>query len=337
MPACSEEISIVFQGPVIGAAQAGSPAGLTAEALTSARRVYADAEIVLSTWRETDVSGLDCDKVVFSDDPGGVKRADGRMNNVNRQIRSTLSGLQAATRKYAIKVRTDTIFTHSGAAELVGRHPVRTAAHRYFAERVIACEWFFRNPRRCPLLFHMGDIFQLGLRSDLLDLWDLPFEPAEHTQDWYQHFPRHSRFRWRMFAVPFRYCEEQYLWTSYLRKKGCDVSLDYPWQVAVPLTVASELSLINNFVIASAADLGIRLPDRLTKHSNFSTYSPAEWLALYERYCVARHTASCKAVGRLVQTVVLGRQAGYVINLPRRAWRSLLGLRKKKASLDANS
>lgn len=337
MTISSSDISVVFQGPVIGADRDGGGIGLTATAVASARDVYPNAEIVLSTWKGADISGLGCDKVVFSDDPGGFKRADGRMNNVNRQIRSTLSGLRAATRTYAIKARTDTIFTHPGAVALVGQYPRRAAAHCYFAERVIACELFFRNPRRCPLLFHLGDIFQVGLRSDLLDLWDLPFEPAAHVQDWSRHFPRYSPFRWRMFAVPFRYCEEQYLWTAYLRKKGCEVALDYPWQVNARLTAASELSLINNFVIASEADLGIRLPERLARNKNTSVYCHEDWRALYNRYCSDSSVSSCREVERAVRATVFLKHLRQVVGLPLRALQWLLRLGTKATAIDANS
>ena len=96
-----EEISIVVQGPIMP---------YTANCLAGTRRVLPDSEIVLSTWKDSDVSGLDYDKVVFSDDPGGDKlflENDQLLNNVNRQIISAYSGIKAATRKYVIKMRTD--------------------------------------------------------------------------------------------------------------------------------------------------------------------------------------------------------------------------------------
>jgi len=53
---------------------------------------------------------LNFDTLVLSHDPGATIRTQGGLlpNNVNRQIVSTRNGLQKASGKYAVKIRTDT-------------------------------------------------------------------------------------------------------------------------------------------------------------------------------------------------------------------------------------
>lgn len=53
-----------------------------------------NSEIVLSTWKNDDVSGLDYDKLVLSEDPG-----DNSICNINRQIVSRLAWIKLASRK----------------------------------------------------------------------------------------------------------------------------------------------------------------------------------------------------------------------------------------------
>ena len=100
----SKDISVVVQGPI------HTQDNLTKRVLESVRTHLPDAELILSTWKGSNVDGLDCDVLLLNDDPGAI---NGR-NNVNRQIVSTRNGLQKATRTYAVKLRTDMQLTGTG-------------------------------------------------------------------------------------------------------------------------------------------------------------------------------------------------------------------------------
>lgn len=58
----TKDISVVVQGAV---------GGYTPVCLASVRKHLPESEIVLSTWKGSNVEGLDYDVLVLSDDPGG--------------------------------------------------------------------------------------------------------------------------------------------------------------------------------------------------------------------------------------------------------------------------
>jgi hypothetical protein len=80
----SKDISVVVQGPI------HTQDNLTKRVLESVRTHLPNAELILSTWKGSEVDGLDCDILLLNDDPGAING----LNNVNRQIVSTRNGLQ---------------------------------------------------------------------------------------------------------------------------------------------------------------------------------------------------------------------------------------------------
>lgn len=163
-----ERISLVFQGAI---GHKGSDFGPAARA---ARAAMPDAEIILSTWEGASVDpAWPLDRVVFSPDPGPVfvEPIAGRPNNVLRQATSTFAGLQAATRPFAAKIRTDFMFTAK-------RLPVAGADEPAPSDAPV-----FDRPISVPVVgtrdaaisgwsFHPSDFFSFGTRTSMLKLWD---------------------------------------------------------------------------------------------------------------------------------------------------------------------
>ena len=83
----AKDISVVVQGAV--------DRRLTAVCLGSMRRLLPGAQLILSTWEGTDPSGLDCDILVRSPDPGAktMDTAHASSYNLNRMLRSSHAGL----------------------------------------------------------------------------------------------------------------------------------------------------------------------------------------------------------------------------------------------------
>ena len=98
-----KDISVVVQGPVVGKPDWPPSKRLTERCLASIRRHLPGAEIILSTWAGSPVDGLDFDRLVECQDPGGVLLHEHKGRkiffNCSRQIVSTREGLRAATRK----------------------------------------------------------------------------------------------------------------------------------------------------------------------------------------------------------------------------------------------
>lgn len=85
------QLGVVISGPIIGTMQDKSL--FTREACASARTMLPNAEIILSTWENEDVSGLDYDVLVCNKDPGANE------GNVNRQICSRMGGVKKSSER----------------------------------------------------------------------------------------------------------------------------------------------------------------------------------------------------------------------------------------------
>ena len=260
MAILSSNISVIVQGPI------HHQESLTKRVLESVRTHLPNAELILSTWKGSDVSGLDCDVLLLNDDPGAIIRN----NNVNRQIVSTRNGLQKASRHYAMKLRTDTLLTGTGFLDVFDRCPERREDFKVFQHKIVIPTLYTRNPFRVSVysrntyFFHPSDIFQFGLTNDLILLWDIPLATFEN----------------RLFP-------EQYVWTSCL--KSSVENIDY-FNLTLPkMCKIHEVSLVNNFIVETPTHLGIVLPEPLCQRYFISAcYSPDELERSYHRYIINR-------------------------------------------------
>ena len=101
----NKDITIVFQGPISDK--------FTKKCLLSARKFFPEAHILLSTWRDSNVNGLDFDTLILNDDPGTNLMMSGKyQSNCFRQIISSCNGLKACKTKYVLKIRTDICLTN---------------------------------------------------------------------------------------------------------------------------------------------------------------------------------------------------------------------------------
>lgn len=253
-------ISVIVQGPI------HPQESLTKRVLESVRTHLPNAELILSTWKGSDVSGLDCDVLLLNDDPGAINGN----NNVNRQIVSTRNGLQKASRHYAVKLRTDTLLTSTGFLEVFDRDTERREDFKVFQHKVVIPTLYTRNPFRVSVysrntyFFHPSDIFQFGLTADLILLWNISLAPKDFCG-----FP------------------EQYIWTSCL--KSSVENIDYFNLNLLKMCKIHEISLVNNFIVETPTHLGIVLPEPLYQRYFISAcYSPDELERAYHRYIINR-------------------------------------------------
>jgi len=281
-----EKIAVIVQGPVVPPGKPDQYA--TCDTLKSARHLLPGAQIILSTWENSDVTGLDFDTLVTSQDPGSFPIMDLRACNINRQITSTREGLRKANRPYAVKLRSDCLLENLGFLNYWEQFPDRSPDCQIFARRIAACACYFRNPakREKAYLFHPSDIFQFGLTTDLLDLWDIPLAnknvcvpPARPIPFLYQYEPC-----W------YNKVEEQYGWLECLNKHGVKADLKYAWEFSLKLANLSELSMANNFVVMSMKDCGVKLPSKISRYSQELVYKHEEWLGIYHLFCSQRRT-----------------------------------------------
>lgn len=286
------DISVVVQGPVVGSPGDPYDKRLTLQSLESVRRHLPQAEIVLSTWRASDVSGLPYDVLIESDDPGAVwcnatPDYPAPPYNANRQITSTRAGLLAATKPFAMKLRSDMALAGNGFLDYFGRYTARAERWRILGERVVVCDVISRNPRRkYPYPFHPSDWFHFGRREDVLNIWDIPHAPEPETSRWLDTHPRPANDfeTWAMY----RYTVEQYVWLSFLRKHG-EVEFEFKSDLTNDAINESELTLANNLVIAEISELDLRfLKYPLPKSTWVPLYTHGDWQRMYKRFCDSR-------------------------------------------------
>lgn len=255
----NEHISVIIQGPI------HHQESLTKRVLESVRTHLPNAEVILSTWKGSDVLGLDCDVLLLNDDPGAINGN----NNVNRQIVSTRNGLQKASRHYAVKLRTDTLLTGTGFLEVFERDTERRDDFKVFQHKVVIPTLYTRNPLHFSIytgsshFFHPSDIFQFGLTSDLSLLWDIPLATPNTV---------------------FKTVPEQYIWLCCLKAIIGDIHyLHLPLFTRLKV---HQIALANNFVVETPTNLGIKYPPRLLANAVYTCYTYNQVRDLYLRYVV---------------------------------------------------
>ena len=308
------DISVVIQGKVFG--EPGDPfeKQLTMQCISSIRNLMPEAEIILSTWKGSVVSHLDFDKLVLNEDPGAISYSDKEpdyLNNNRRQNVSTLCGLKVATKTYAIKMRGDCRLSDTDFIYHLKEYP-RGNRYRFFKQRVVIPTKYSRNPRRIAQLNHPSDIFQVGLLEDLLNLWDLPLQPEPQTT---RAIPEHKKvfnnaLRGGYFRMKFG--AEQYNWYAFCKKSGLDLELKHYSHIPANKILASDMSIINNFVIDEALMLGVNLPKRMYAVYDRDLYTHAEWRKLSKKYA--------KDVSKAYELALICRV--YLSNAERIIWRA---------------
>lgn len=282
------DISVVVQGPIAGKPDDSYEVRLTLRCLESVREHLPGAEIILSTWRGANVSGLSYDVLVESDDPGALSSSAEPDHpvfyNANRQIVCTKAGLLAATKPYAMKLRSDMLLTTTGFLNFFGKYEARNEKWKILKDRVVTCTFYSRNPRRkYPHPFHPSDWFHFGRREDVLNIWDIPLAPEPETSRWYDTHPHPPNDPEPMKM--FRYSVEQYTWVTFLRKHG-EVQFDHKTDVDHDAINVSELTIANNLVLVEAEELQLKFIKYPVSKTDWATlYTHGEWLRLYKKYC----------------------------------------------------
>jgi len=292
------QVSVIVQGPIRYTRQGYN---LTQLCVESVRRLLPGAELILSTWSDSELSGIDADEFVMSDDPGPLPRPNHRDSNVNRQITSTCRGLIRAKRPYSLKLRSDCVLYHTGFLGL-HQHTRRALGYEVFKEPITATSIYFKNPQKTPYLFHVGDIFHFGLTQDLINLWDIPHVPRAYISEWGSYCKKPIvNFTGGSF---FRYIEEQYIWLSCLKKNGYDVDIDYPWHMTEKLLQISECSILGNFVICEIDEIGLCVPWSILSFGINKIYSQEE----VERLTLLYGSINDAGIKRRIRQVILNQR-----------------------------
>ncbi|CAK1950886.1 LPS biosynthesis protein WavE [Vibrio crassostreae] len=284
-----KDITVVVQGPVQNFNDRPQEPNITIKCLNSVREHLPGAQIILSTWPEQDLTGLDFDELVISPDPGSNSRnytlkGEPQKYNNNRQIVSSVEGLKRVKTKYALKLRSDNYLTSNHFVELQQKYLKRSDADAFLEERVVVCDIFSRKyAKGYPVAYHISDFFYFGLTKDVLSLWDFPlfkdFEPSG-SQQISPGYPN--------FIID---CT-QALFLAALKQFDSSIQLEHLLDRSHRAIERSNQIIANNLVVAPASEFGLGLCLKFLGKARVSRTSGKvahiqffEWELLYKRYC----------------------------------------------------
>ena len=263
----SEDISIVVQGAI--------DKKETIKCLKSIKKYFPKSEVILSTWQGSNITTLDglYDIVIFNKDPGfgyyyknerGVK-----LNNLNRQLFSTKEGLKRATKKYAMKVRSDIIFTNNTFLKFFDMYQKRIDEYKLFERKILTstvCSRFSFNDyiegdriKAVNLAFHVSDWWFFGLKTDMEKYFDVSLVNEPEFSNYYKLNENKDKFN------PYIYLEESYLQFAaeqYIAKECFsnnfkEISIEHAGDINNKIIEQSRKCLINNFIFLEYCDSGI--------------------------------------------------------------------------------
>lgn len=256
-----KDISVVIQGQITAA---------TAECINSVRNILPNAEIIVSTWEGSDISGLNCDKIITSPDPGSdglIRRYPFKqINNTNREITSSFAGANAATRKYCLKIRSDMKIISDKFLKYYNSYSQYIAPDA-IVERRIMVDGLTTTPR--DLSWDVGDWSYFGTTCDIRRLFDITPYPSE-TKPYFE-------MRKNLNKKPMggdlvcRFIPEQYIISRFIKEHapieisskvnishaydGCDINFYKEW-------------LAGNILCLEFSESGIILPKACNINNN---------------------------------------------------------------------
>jgi hypothetical protein len=253
----SKDISVVVQGAI--------KKELTPNCLKSIRKYLPKAEIILSTWDGSDVSGLYYDILVLNKDPGGVKHdfaiynATRSMNNFNRQLVSIQNGIEKANRNYILKLRTDLEITNAKFLNYWDEFSCRNEQYKLFNHRVL-CSCLYSRENSCqsgtgyPIPFHPSDFWFFGEAQDIKDYFqNCPLQTKEEGGNWSFKYPTRVPY----FTPLWRYAPEQTFCINFVKQHYPDLQFE-DWSDWNSENIDLSNNIIyNNFVFLGYEQSGI--------------------------------------------------------------------------------
>ena len=275
----SKDVSVVVQGAINE---------YTKQCLLSIRKSFPNAQIILSTWINSEIGDLDYDRVIFSKDPGAsiIDDVSGTLNNVNRQI-STKSGLKYAKRKYILKTRTDIIWNDDKFLKYFALYDHRYKS-KHFRNRILICNYYTRNPNILPLPFHISDWIAFGLNEDVNLYYDCSLQSLDDMRWFVNKEKKQRRFYINLLA---KYVPEQHICSSFIAKFD-EVSFNCFYDASKENIRITEEMLANDFVVLDyKTQLNISFPKYNPNRyvEKFTLVSNKQWNELYKEYCEKKY------------------------------------------------
>ena len=299
----SNEISIILQGAI--------DVQNTPLCISSIRKIFHDAVIIVSTWEGAEVSSLKPDRLLLNKDPGGFKdkMLPKFTNNLLRQLVSTQNALEVVNTKYTLKMRTDLLLKSSHFLNYYDMFPEYDKNYKIYNHKIISLSYFFKrflsdgkSKMYMPVPFRMSDWFQFGLTEDIKKLYmiDLPQEPEQSN---YMCNFIFNDCKPNFLKAAHRYAPEQYIaYNSYKNNiLHTPVRFDNYMDYDNTNIEESERFIMNNFIILSPQEANVLCLKENTNSDYYNKWCRKCWTlpaciwdglfrpyiyrVLYRKYC----------------------------------------------------
>ena len=279
----SKEISVVVQGPVHRIR--------TMQCLNSIRKNLPEAEIILSTWENSDVSGLKYYIIILNKEHGGILQKNFKnkklYSNLNRMLVSTKSGVEKASRKYILKLRTDSVIDNTDFLKMFDCFPKRCDKYKLFEHRILASTLFskifeVKHSRPQEIAFHISDWWFFGFSNDVkkyLLASELVEEPYFSN---YFEYPENKDKKSVYLKFSWRFAPEQYLGYSCFSKYFDDIKMEDCSDISEEINEKSRICLANNFIFLEYKQSGIRNLKIIS--SKYEPFTGEQYIYLYNFY-----------------------------------------------------
>lgn len=217
------------------------------------------AEIILSTWQGADITGLDYDVIVLSDDPGAKYfNITGKvLNNCNRQLISTQAGLINAHRKYILKFRSDFCMESAEFLKYWEEYPLRKKKYVIFKHKVLIDTMFTRmysDSTGFITPFHISDFWMFGYAEDVRAYYmETKVLPKSELGNFCFKYPNRLPYN----DMSFKYAPEQYYCYSFVKRNFRQIQFDDWTDWNEDLNKIYKKIFFSNFVVLSFEESGI--------------------------------------------------------------------------------
>jgi hypothetical protein len=187
--------------------------------------------------------------------PGYKYHPKNLVNNVNRQIVTTLHGLQQVKTPYAIKLRSDGFITDDSFLSRYSEYGI----NKLGTHRIIASSFFTIDPHVFEQMpYHVSDWFHFGPIEMLIALWSTPMMSYEDAT-YYDRIPhaKMSTYFDRQFRA--RFSSEQHVILHYAKAKNLDVP-NFHNDASAQVISGHKKFLAESFLILSPSEIGLVVP-----------------------------------------------------------------------------
>ncbi len=245
----SSEITVVIKGLIVGKPTDNYKDKYTLRSIESIRKYLPRSKIILSTWEDCNVSSLDYDEVIKSQQPAKIfmLQEDGslKLMTVNNQIITSREGLERVTTKYTLLIRSDIVLEGLGFLKYFSGFN-KNESSGFLEKKIVVLPTY--SPRRVvKFLFDVCDWAYFGLTEDLKKIFSIPLMEEINLK---------GEKEKNYYFISKNLEAEQYIWINFL-KKYTNIDLPFLNYFTDELNQESESSYVKNTIMLPAKKFGV--------------------------------------------------------------------------------